>query len=264
MNTKTFIVGEASDIGNLKTLNEDKILVKVAKDNKELYGLFIVADGMGGLSYGEKVSELAITELKNWWDTELVHMMKENKRKLLKDINTAIKTKMYVINQMILDYSINFNKKLGTTLSILFIYKDKYSISHIGDSRIYKFNRKLSKLTNDHTWVAEQVRQGNLSVIEAKNHLRSHVLLQCLGLNEEIKIYNKTGKVKKDDIFVLCSDGIYNYLAEEVFIDNLKVLNKNYNDIQNVANNIISKVKEGKAKDNASIIIVKQIKCKLK
>lgn len=256
MNRQYFSIGAMSDIGCVKSINQDNILVKIGEDDFGEFGLFVIADGMGGLSFGEVASSIVIFELKLWWDTVLIHFLKNNKFNLM-DISLSLDKEIEKINNKVVLYGIKHGKKLGSTLSLLFIYKDHYIIKHIGDSRIYLIKDKLYLLTEDHSWVAEQLSKGTMSLKEAETHKNRNALTRCIGIDGRISIYEKIDSFAKDESFLLCSDGLYKPLGEDFiysFINQSK--NEKEWDLQDIAIGLLEQVKKAGAVDNVSLIQV--------
>ncbi|WP_432408065.1 PP2C family protein-serine/threonine phosphatase [Wukongibacter sp. M2B1] len=258
MRKRGFSIGALSDIGHVKKTNQDRILIKIGEEMHGEFGLFLVADGMGGLTAGDKASEIVITEFKLWWDTRLSIILNNIKKNNLSIINKELDNLVFHINGKIIKFSKEINCRVGTTLSMLLIFRNQFIIKHVGDSRIYKINKEMVKLTKDHSWVAEQVRQGKMSEREAKNHPRSHVLLQCIGVNERVDIFRKIGEVLEDDVFLLCSDGFYNLLTKDEILEAIEEYKESDEDIQNKVEKLMEKVKARGAVDNASAILIYQ------
>ncbi|HEY4179450.1 MAG TPA: protein phosphatase 2C domain-containing protein [Kofleriaceae bacterium] len=102
---------------------------------------------------------------------------------------------------------------MGTTLTALLVYKGRAHLVHAGDSRAYMFrDGKLAQLSDDHSWIAEQLRSGAISEAEAKSSKFRHVITRSIGFEREIEADLKTVPVSNGDCFVLCSDGMSNYV----------------------------------------------------
>ncbi|CAN5735200.1 hypothetical protein BH11MYX2_BH11MYX2_30360 [soil metagenome] len=102
---------------------------------------------------------------------------------------------------------------MGTTLTALLVYKGRAHLVHAGDSRCYMFrDGKLAQLSDDHSWIAEQLRSGAISEAEAKSSKFRHVITRSIGFEREIEADVKTVPVSNGDCFLLCSDGMSNYV----------------------------------------------------
>jgi protein phosphatase len=102
---------------------------------------------------------------------------------------------------------------MGTTLTALLVHADRAHIVHAGDSRCYMFrDNQLRQLTEDHSWIAEQLKSGSISEAEAKNSKFRHVITKSIGFERNIEADTKSVPVSAGDCFVLCSDGMSNYI----------------------------------------------------
>ena len=236
-----------SDIGLVRTENQDS-LGKFPGDNSDIYQpkgvLFIVADGMGGHSGGKEASQSAVE-----------HVSKEYFSSNTEIITTALlhafKTANLKIHQSSKDAP-QFQKK-GTTCSALVIENGMAHIAHVGDSRIYKIaGGKIKQLTNDHTEVGEMYRKGILSEEEVKNHPSKSVLVRAMGIEADIEVdLIDNSPVDEDDIFILCSDGLANVSAEEIFRTATE------NEPEAACNILIAMANEKGGRDNITVQVVK-------
>ncbi|MCT4688709.1 PP2C family protein-serine/threonine phosphatase [Vallitalea sp.] len=255
MTKKKFEYGIISECGLVKKVNQDRILIKIGQINSMEFGLFVIADGMGGHLLGEVASTIAICELTNWWDSSLEKIMMESNNIFLA-VKTSLLDCFKNINRTIYD-SKDKDKKMGTTLTVLFVYGDKYVITHIGDSRIYiKDTNSLEQISKDHSLVAAGLRQGQLSIDSLYFNTNKNILTQCIGLKKNINPFTKIDYTDKMSIFMLCSDGVYNFIAKEV-MDKIVIKQlKNNVSLQSIVNDIYNIVLKNGAGDNASIILV--------
>jgi serine/threonine protein phosphatase PrpC len=104
---------------------------------------------------------------------------------------------------------------MGTTLTALLLHGSRAHIVHAGDSRCYMFrDGKLRQLTDDHTWIAEQLRTGSISEAEAKISKFRHVITRSIGFERDIDADLRSVPVAPGDCFLLCSDGMSNYVEQ--------------------------------------------------
>lgn len=102
---------------------------------------------------------------------------------------------------------------MGTTLTAVLVHAGRAHIVHAGDSRCYLFRKgKLRQLSDDHSWIGERLRAGSISEAEAKNSRYRHVITKSIGFEREIEADIKSEPVSEGDCFVLCSDGMSNYV----------------------------------------------------
>jgi serine/threonine protein phosphatase PrpC len=212
-----------SDIGRVREKNEDSFCF-----DAEL-GFMIVGDGMGGHKRGDVASKMA---------TSIVY--EKYKEMILNKMKPEVINKDYFIETNILiwafDYanSVIWNKSqeneefkgMGTTLtSCIFYDKNRFSIVHIGDSRVYLVrDNKILQLTEDDSFVMEQYRSGAITLEEAKKSSYRNVLTKAIGAKQYNSYFVYQGKVKGNDIFLLTTDGLTRGIDEnEIF----KIVNSN-------------------------------------
>lgn len=190
-----------SESGRVRTINQDSFFVG------EVTGgyLAVIADGMGGHNTGEVASQKAVEIISR----ELSARRSYPPAALAKAVQTA----NLDIYQYAQDHSEHHG--MGTTLTTLYIDDQIGLIGHVGDSRLYLLRGgSLRQLTFDHSWVAEQVRQGILTDDEAKRHRLRNVITNALGAMPKVKLDLTYVAVEADDIFLLCSDGISMLMSE--------------------------------------------------
>jgi len=230
-----------SDVGTLKHVNQDSFVYKIVEADNSYAGLFAVADGVGGLDDGEISSAIAISNLNKWWDRDFRNLYNDTE-KLISSLIQCFN----ISNAQIMDYSKFKNVKTATTLSVLLIHKNNYYIVHIGDSRIYKITRSIKMLTIDHSCLIDKI-------INRKVYRKS-VLTECLGDKVEINYYYSSGKISKNDIFIVCSDGINKTITDDEI---LKIVKKQKSNLDIACKSIIDEAKGRGETDNITLILAK-------
>jgi len=259
----SFIVGASSVAGTTKKINQDNILVKIGESDEGEFALFVVADGMGGLTDGEVASRICIEFLKSWWDSELATIINETLDYKPNKVAQSLEKVFQAINSHIIEYSQNIGERVGSTLSVLFILKDTFIIKHIGDSRVYRIQKHLlEQLTEDHSFVAQEVLAGRIGKEQARLHPKRNILTQCVGVFNNINVFESRGNVMQDDIFLLCSDGFYVKLSDED-LKAFLIEEERENDLDTVLRSMVKVVKDRDEKDNISVIVI-NIKCILR
>lgn len=251
-----FIVGYDTDIGIRKNVNQDAILIKSAKSPYGRIGLFVICDGMGGLSLGEVASSTAVRYISKWFDEEVPNIDFDvvDSEYIYNEISNLISC----INKKILSFGESENKTLGTTLTLYLLVNNKYYIMQVGDSRAYKIDSHTYQLTKDQTYVQREVDRGNLTKEEAENHPKRNVLLQCIGAREEVEPVMNTGEIEDNEVYLICSDGFYKRLDEDEISDDLNPSKLNSeDDITVKVKEIVKRVKSRNERDNISAIVVK-------
>ncbi len=228
--------------GNMREKNEDNYLV----DINETRAVIVVADGMGGHRAGEVASETVIEHIKSKNFSEESNIF----NKINKTINEASK-KLIKMGESNIRYY-----QMGTTLSLGLIINNYLYIGHVGDSRIYLFRDNiLDLLTKDHSLVNKLLEKNDIKEEEAFNHPQKHILTQALGLDLNLKIFNKEVNLRPDDILLFCTDGLTDMIRNK---DIEKIIQK-YKD-ENV-DKLCQKLGEialnNGGHDNITIILVK-------
>ena len=212
----------ATDVGMKRKANEDNFCT-----NKEL-GLFVVADGMGGHAAGEVASRIAIEEI------ERVLLMTRGDEDWTwpesfdKDVSLVANKLRYAItsaNEKIRHTTMERVecRGMGTTIVAAMMLGDSCSIAHVGDSRAYLVrDGKLLPITSDHSWVNEQLKQGFLTVENARNHPFRNVITQALGSGNDIQVDLMELPLRSDDLLLLCSDGLNSMLTDHEILDVVK------------------------------------------
>ena len=205
-----------TDVGRVRSANEDAHLVN------ENIGLFLVADGMGGHAGGALASRTCVevvnkivsrglvgkTALPDDAETEAVH-------ELLSD--AASEASARIFDHGLQDPSL---QGMGTTLTGVYFQKDRAHIVHIGDSRCYLIRGgTVRQLTNDHSWLNEQVQAGLMTEAEAELSDLRHIITRSVGFERNVEADLISIGVNLGDAFLLCSDGLCNYISSHEFSD---------------------------------------------
>jgi serine/threonine protein phosphatase PrpC len=229
---------ERTDVGMVREINEDSIL-----SLPEIH-LWAVADGMGGYEAGNVASNMVVKSL------EAI-----NDKVSLNDLVNSIEDGFIDVNKRILEYSnvMLEGRTLGSTVVSLLI-KGRVGIClWAGDSRLYRYrNRQLIQLSRDHSQVEEEVQQGLLTPEEAENHPDSNVITRAIGASPEIYIDINVFSTQVGDVYLLCSDGLYNQVSEQDMLVTLSTL-----PIEQASDSLIQQALDNGADDNVSVILVK-------
>lgn len=235
-----------TDTGKVRDHNEDNVII-LNNDRNEY--LLAVADGMGGHKAGEVASAIAINHLtEEFYRLETIGT-KETAIDWLRNIVTEINNKIFDYTKENPD-----SKGMGTTFVCAIKTDDYLLYGNIGDSSGFVIkNKKLHKVTKDHTLVNLLVSTGELTEEEAKYHPRKNVLMRALGANNPIEIDIFDVDTKISGIF-LCSDGLTNMLTNEQIE---KVLNSDLS-IEETVEKLIKKANARGGNDNISIAYLKK------
>lgn len=203
-----------SDVGVLRSHNEDCFEIDPE------HQVFVVADGMGGHSHGEIASRIAVQAIRDHLVGHAdragsAHATKQSAR--LRDaVRLAHERVLAAIRK---DAALH---GMGTTVVSLLVDGDSVAVAHVGDSRAYRVrDGKLELLTQDHTWVNEQVVAGFLSEEQARVHPLKNVVTRALGGDSDVEVDVKEWKAQAGDLYLLCSDGLTTMLSDAEILERL-------------------------------------------
>lgn len=236
-----WVSSSATDVGTVRTVNEDAIL-----ERPEI-GLWAVSDGMGGHDAGNVASRMIVEALGNL-----------QKPKGLNDYVTSVEHSIFDANQRLLEYSeiVLDGRVVGSTFVGLIIYGQVGVCLWMGDSRLYRYRgQELTQLSRDHSQVSELLQAGAITEEEAINHPESNVITRAVGTSEEPYLDMEVFKVQIGDTFLLCSDGLYNAVNNETIVGHL-----NRDDIAAIANGLIDSALDNAASDNVSVVVIKGVR----
>ena len=207
-----------SDIGKIRQRNEDSYLekpLKIANDEKAI--AMVVADGMGG----HRAGDVASKEVINVFEKNLNNNNTTHFEELLQ--NSILEANNSIINMSVEKEEL---KGMGTTCTALVLANKKAFIAHVGDSRAYLIRKKsIKQLTKDHTVAEHMVTFGMMSESEAQTSPKRNILMRAIGINDLLEVdMLEPITIYPNDIFVLCSDGLIEYVNEEEI---KKIVSKN-------------------------------------
>lgn len=200
-------IAHVTDVGKTRELNEDSVYL-----NKDL-GLFMVADGMGGHNAGEVASSIAVT---------LIGALIEEHVGTGEITSEFVRDAVQHANRVILQKSVHRPawSEMGTTLVLALLTGDHIVVAHVGDSRAYMVsNGVLEQLTEDHTFVAEWLKEGLITKEEARSHAQRHGLTEALGVTDEVEIEVSVRAWDDGGCLLLCSDGLTDMIEDEEILD---------------------------------------------
>jgi serine/threonine protein phosphatase PrpC len=212
--------GQRTDVGMVRGTNQDAILTFVASqgniDNVADFGLFIVADGMGGHHDGEKASTIASREVAETITNEIyLPLLKQEyqfngaDQPTISEIMTdAVKHSNDVVVRLI--------PEGGTTITVAAVVGDLAYIVHVGDSRAYLLTKEhgLEQITRDHSLVQRLIELDQLTPEEAAQHPQKNVLYRAIGQSDNLEVDAVTRRLPADSRLLLCSDGLWNMVTD--------------------------------------------------
>jgi serine/threonine protein phosphatase PrpC len=255
-----------SDAGNVRDNNEDYWFAGRLKNDEYL---FIVADGMGGHEAGEVASRKAVSIFVRQLEKE---EMNTEDGEASTHILETLKRIVMGINETLAREGSRSRKKngMGTTFSALYIKKNQGYIVHVGDSRIYLFSpslphtgnidtspapgpmKRLTRLTDDHSFVGKMLKDGLITEEEARNHPRRNVLFQSIGLKRDIAIQTKGPlPIQIGEKYLVCSDGLYGVVPDSKIEEYLEEKST-----AQIAGELVKRAKKNGGPDNISVIVI--------
>ena len=231
--------GGATDVGQLRSVNQDSMLLGP--------DVFVVADGMGGHQGGEVASALAIEAI----EAVAEGLPGGSVRQLITAVQDANDT---VFARSAQDPSLS---GMGTTLvaiaAVVEEGEERLAIVNVGDSRAYRFaGGELHQVTEDHSLVAELVRDGRISEEEAAVHPQRNIVTRALGIEEHIPVDVFQILPHAGDRYLLCSDGLTNEVEE----GDIAAVLRTTDDPSAAADELVRRANEHGGRDNITIVIV--------
>ncbi len=234
-----------TDVGKEREVNEDCLFINLDKN------LFIVADGMGGHNAGEVASMEATNALDKYFNDALIQKMTDDEKIIKEEMVNGLQCAHQKVLEMAAarqEYS-----GMGCTIVVAFIKGDSLYLSHVGDARAYVFGKNEMKLlTIDHSYVMELVKAGKMTMEEARVSPLKNEITQAIGADLEIRPDVNDYLLTSGDTVLLCSDGLWDMLADNEIHDILKqdkAARKICKDLVRAANN-------AGGDDNITVIVV--------
>ena len=206
-------VAARTDMGRVRENNEDKFDFFQPDELPVLAvkgSFFAVADGMGGHESGQVASELGLK-------TVLTHYYADPEE----DVEKSLSAALVAANSYVYDTAqvIPGRNGMGTTCTAAVIREKYLYVGHVGDSRAYLIrDGSMAQVTDDHSWVAEQVKRGALTEEEAANSPFRNVITRSLGAAPDVEpdVYHE--RLEAGDVLVLCSDGLTGYVDDKTIL----------------------------------------------
>jgi protein phosphatase len=204
-----------TDLGRKRTTNEDAYFMD------DQLGLYVVADGMGGHAAGEVASREAVDTLYGMVKRgvgslrELVDPVEESDaRAACRLMESAVQAATYLVFSMA---EIDRAKSgMGTTVSAMLVLGDYAITAQVGDSRVYRVEGEtVEQLTEDHTLIAWQLKQGLITPQEAARSPHRNVITRAVGNREYVQVDTRRVPLLPGSRFLLCSDGLHGYLRDD-------------------------------------------------
>jgi protein phosphatase len=250
-----FLAGWKTDVGMVRGHNEDALLVFVSHQDASQaappFGLFMVADGMGGHSNGEAASSLALRVAAG-------RLISQIYLPLLSGSERG--ANQPALTEVVRDAVARANKSVsesypgsGCTLTYGMILGNRLFIGHVGDSRAYllRDGEQPRQLTKDHSFVNRLIEMGQLTEQEALAHPQRNVLYRAIGQPEQLDVDIATYALESGDRLLLCSDGLWNMLEES----EMWAMIEGYQDPQAMCEQLVQAANAAGGTDNVTVVL---------
>jgi serine/threonine protein phosphatase PrpC len=230
--------GGATHVGRVRSTNDDNY---IARDD---VGLWAVADGMGGHRGGDVASTIACETLgRSFTDRTVAGLIEA-----IEQANEAVYETGATDPEL---------TGMGTTVVALAVVDEQgaelLAVANVGDSRVYRYSvGDLDQLTDDHSLVADLVREGTLSPEEAAVHPQRNIVTRALGVNDRVPIDTLTAEPVAGDRYLLCSDGLFNEVPEP----RIAAVLHRVEDPAEAADELVRLAVEGGGRDNITVVVV--------
>ena len=244
----------ASDPGLRRESNEDAYCARAD------LGLFVVADGMGGHAAGEVASRLAVEAIeafvKDTRDADVNRTWPFPYDVALSLDGNRLKAAFRLANRRLASAmdADDTLRGMATTAAAVLIANGTPVIAHVGDSRVYRFRAgKLEQMTEDHSWVGEQVRAGVLSDADARRHPWRNVVTRALSGGDDPHVDVHELDLRADDRLLICSDG----LSGVVPLEKLQAIVSNTSGLEETCQALIAAANDAGGPDNITVAMLK-------
>jgi serine/threonine protein phosphatase PrpC len=252
------IVGQRSDVGQMRELDEDSLLALTLAPTYEsqtrpLLGLFAVADGMGGHAGGEVASKLALQRLAEQALQAIIlpefsegPVPKDDVLARLRRATMAANDDVYLARQ-------KAGNDMGTTLTVGYVRNDQLFLAHVGDCRAYRWNAQgLEQLTTDHSVIASMIDSGQAAPEEIYTHPHRSVIYRSIGDKATVEVDTELLSLAAGDRLIFCCDGLWEMIRDEGIADVLM----QEADPQVACDVMVKRANAAGGEDNISVIVV--------
>lgn len=233
-----------TDIGKVRESNQDAYATGELPDG---VAWAVVCDGMGGAAGGNVASQTAVKIISE----QITSAYRASMRS--KSIKNLLVSAINAANISVFDMA-QANAELagmGTTVVCVLIADGIAYIAHAGDSRAYVLHGDIQQLTRDHSVVQEMVDNGRITQEEAKGHPNKNIITRALGVLPEIRVDFYEQPLDKEDVLLLCTDGLTNYVEEDAILELAKTCKEN-----DFAETLVAKALENGGGDNVTVVTI--------
>lgn len=227
LSTGHITFGHASDQGMVRLNNQDAVFSflfsSVTVEEFPDFGIFVVADGMGGHQEGEKASAITARVVANSMAQKIYLPMLDGNDMNAADQPTIVEALVSAVQEA----NTMVREKLadgGTTLTTIIVRGEAAHIAHVGDSRAYWISSQseIEQITRDHSVVQRLIELDQLTPEEAETHEQRNVLYRAIGQNEEVEVEIHRKRLLPDSYMLICSDGLWNMVSNNEILEIVK------------------------------------------
>lgn len=233
-----------TDIGRVRKSNQDAVDGGIINDNVMWA---VLCDGMGGANGGNVASEIAVQTVKEnigFFDPKASEYKSETfLTEIVEKANSTIYHKQRKDENLM---------GMGTTMELVIAVNGRAMIAHVGDSRTYLVqNNRIIQITVDHSMVQELVNRGEITAEQARVHPNKNYITRAVGVHPYIESDYIEIPFGQDDVIILCSDGLSNYISNECMLNSVQ----NYSG-EELARRLVDLANEYGGGDNISIAVL--------
>jgi protein phosphatase len=242
--------GFKTDVGRVRTLNEDSLWLEDFSKDGNLRVLAMVADGMGGHAKGEVASRICVQTVVDF----LRPVLEKGKSDYSEDIRQALSK----ANEEILAYALDHPEAqgMGTTVSVVVIDGNSLYVGHVGDTRVYVINGGIKQITKDHSLVQELIDRGEIKPEEARTHPQRNVVTRAVGVKRRLEVDTYSCTLSMGGYVLVCCDGLVNELEDE----EIRKIVLESEKAQEACNRLVELANKRGGRDNISVVIVGPLK----
>jgi serine/threonine protein phosphatase PrpC len=248
------IASGISDLGLQRAENEDTFSID------ESLGLYIVADGMGGHLAGEVASQVAVEMIKKAFRRWTEGKVSEDEIFGVPDSSLSMQgnyllSSIRLANRVVYEMAVEYEQYhgMGTTIVALLVTPKLLAVANVGDSRIYMLrDRRIERMSKDHTIVAEQIEMGALTEAEASASPLKHILTKNLGSTDYVDPEVFELEPSYNDRFILCTDGLTDLVKEEEILE----VSQESDNPENLCRRLVDMALQRGAPDNTTVLAI--------
>jgi len=238
-----------TDVGKVRNENQD--CVRFFQNTLPSFAVLVLCDGMGGAKAGRVASEIALS----YFMSGIAEYLAEKKNK--EDISEFARLAVNGANEQV--YKRGSSDKdcegMGTTLVAAIVRGKECCIVNVGDSRAYLISGgTIGQITRDHSFVEEMVGKGAITREQARNHPRKNVITRALGVDKTVICDTFSPILKRNDLLLLCSDGLSNTLSDAEILNVVK----SKKDLANIGKELLDMALSRGAPDNVTVGLLRK------